>query len=110
VAALVSRVPRFGRTACYLLRANESRRVVRREGPGGKTWGLTIPKATPFDVVPGTKNWQIYPSIDVKANGDAHPGNGNRASSLGTRRRKSLVCQTASRGRVEMLRDPSEGG
>ena len=52
------------------------------KGPGGKTWGLTVPKATPYDVAAGTKNWQVYPSIDVKANGEAHPGNGSRDSSL----------------------------
>lgn len=40
-------------------------------GPGGKTWGLTVPVATPYDIAPGTKNWQVSPSINVKQTGDA---------------------------------------
>jgi hypothetical protein len=40
--------------------------------PGGgpsegarRTWGLTCPDATPYDVAPGTRNWQVSPSINV---------------------------------------------
>jgi hypothetical protein len=41
-------------------------------GPGGKTWGLTVPVATPYDIAPGTKNWQVSPSINVENTGNAH--------------------------------------
>ena len=40
-------------------------------GPGGRTWGLNMPPATPYDIGPGTSNWQVSPSINVLANGDA---------------------------------------
>lgn len=43
-------------------------------GPGGKTWGLTVPIATPYDIAPGTKNWQVSPSINVLNTGDAYDG------------------------------------
>jgi hypothetical protein len=44
------------------------------QGPGGKTWGLTVPNATIYESLPGTKCWQISPSINVLNTGDAHPG------------------------------------
>ena len=38
-------------------------KAYRPDGPGGKTWGLT--KC-------GPNAWQVSPSINVEANGDAH--------------------------------------
>lgn len=43
-------------------------------GPGGRTWGLVCPKASAQDVVAGTKNWQVSPSINVLTTGDAVAG------------------------------------
>lgn len=43
-------------------------------GPGGKTWGLTIPVGSMYPIAPGTKNWRVSPSINVLNTGDAHNG------------------------------------
>lgn len=48
-------------------------------GPGGRTWQITCPIATAFEVTEDTKNWQITPSINVLELGNAvagyHPSN-----------------------------------
>lgn len=43
-------------------------------GPGGRTWGLTCPQASAEASPPGTHDWVISPSIDVKDNQDAVAG------------------------------------
>lgn len=43
-------------------------------GPGGRTWGLTKPTASVYELTPGTSNWMISPSINVLSGGDAVAG------------------------------------
>jgi hypothetical protein len=43
-------------------------------GPGGRTWGLTCPDASQYEIAPGTRNWQISPSINVLDDRDAAAG------------------------------------
>lgn len=43
-------------------------------GPGGKTWGLQQPEASPYEIAQGTRNWQISPSINVLDDRDAVAG------------------------------------
>jgi len=44
------------------------------KGPGGRTWGLSCPAGSAFVPAPGTKNWQVSPSINVLDTRDAVAG------------------------------------
>jgi hypothetical protein len=48
-------------------------------GPGGKTWGLSLPVATQHDV-PGTNVWAISPSINALDNRHATAGSHSNQS------------------------------
>lgn len=55
--------------------------------PGGgptenprRTWGLTCPDATQYVAPPGTRNWQVSPSINVLQSRAAMPGAQDGAS------------------------------
>ncbi len=43
-------------------------------GPGGRTWGLTIPDASMYESPPSTRTWQVTPSVNVLDDRDAVAG------------------------------------
>lgn len=49
-------------------------------GPGGRTWGLTLPDASQYPAAGGTFNWQISPSINVLNDRDAIDGTHDQPS------------------------------
>ena len=48
--------------------------VYIENGPGGRTWGLSLPPASVQEIAPGTHNWLITPSINVLDTRDAVAG------------------------------------